>query len=55
MEITIKGTIVRVEDNNGAYFGEYYYKNNKMYLKSSSRHHLAMLMKYKKEIEKVLN
>lgn len=51
MEITIRATIVKVEDNNGIYFGEYYYKNDKMYLKASSRHHLAMLMKYKKEIE----
>lgn len=54
MKVTIKATIVKVEDNNGTYFGEYYYKNDKMYLKSSSRHHLSMLMKYKNEIAEEL-
>lgn len=54
MEITIRATIVKVQDSNGTYFGEYYYKNDKMYLKASNRHHLAMLMKYKEEIEEKL-
>ena len=54
MKVTIKATIVKVEDINGTYFGEYYYKNDKMYLQSSSRHHLAMLMKYKNEIAEEL-
>ena len=54
MEIIIKGSKVEVRTENGSYRGEYYYKNDKMYLKANNRYDLSMLMKYKKEISEAL-
>lgn len=53
--IIIKGNKVVVEREIGNVRGEFYYKNNKMYLQADTSYALTILRKFKQEIEQAIN
>ena len=54
-KIIINGTKIEVIlENDYSFYGEYYIKNNELFLKAKTALDLAQLMKYKKEIKKEL-
>lgn len=55
MKIKFNGNNIELTVNGRTVRGEYYYKNDNMFLQSKTGYELSILMKYKKAIKEELS